>query len=136
MKKAIIAILLATLAITACKKEDPAAWIDNTRWQYDDRQPDYQGYPRIIYCHLTLRNGGGLSIGDRYNGPATSWHTQYDYRVKTYKYEGGEQGTLTLEGTNGETIGTTATASFTLNFDKTRMYLSTPKGTYTLTRNR
>ena len=128
MKKAIIAILLATLTLAACKKEDPAAWIENTHWYYQETRQDGYKYK----CNLTLRKGGSLSVWFK-NGYYASG--DFRYTITSYTYDGDKTGTVSLKGSN-QYAESTATASFTLTYDQKQMYLSTPHGTYTLTRNR
>ena len=55
IKKAIIAILLATLTLAACTKEDTTKWIDGTSWKYSYRNDE--GFKEE--CYLSLRNNGG-----------------------------------------------------------------------------
>ena len=132
MKKSIL-IALAALALlaTGCTKEDPAAWIDNTRWNYHETR--YDGY--TYNCGLTLRKGGELSISFK-NGYYASGN--YRYTVSSYKYDGDKTGTITLSTYPGAGAATTGSgsASFTLSYDQKQMNLNTPQGNYTLTRNR
>ena len=132
MKKSIL-LTLAALAIlaTGCKKEDPAAWIEGTYWQYQETR--YDGY--TYKCTLTLRKGGELSISFK-NGYYASGN--YRYTVSSYKYDGDKTGTITLSSYPGAGAATTGSgsASFTLSYDQKQMNLNTPQGNYTLTRNR
>ena len=127
MKKSIL-LALAALAIlaTGCKKEDPAAWIEGTYWQYQETR--YDGY--TYKCTLTLRKGGGLAVTFK-NGYYASG--DFRYSITSYTYDGDKSGTVELKGIN-QYANPTASASFTLNYDQKQMNLSTPHGYYTLTR--
>ena len=129
MKKAIL-IALAALAIlaTGCTKEDPAAWIEGTHWYYQETRQDGYKYK----CSLTLRKGGSLSVWFKNGYYAFG---DYQYTVTSYTYDGNKTGTVSLKGTN-QYADPTASASFTLTYDQKQMHLSTPHGTYTLTRDK
>jgi hypothetical protein len=129
MKKSIL-LALAALALlaTGCKKENPAAWIEGTHWHYQETRQDGYKYN----CGLTLRKGSELSITFK-NGYYASG--DYRYTVTAYTYDGDKSGTLTLRGLNYYAEAN-ATARFTLTYDQKQMHLSTPNGTYTLTRTK
>lgn len=127
MKKALIAIILAILTLAACTKDDdPAAFLDGTRWSYSYTE----NTGRKITCDLSLRkNGGGLVITDRYSSSQTGWSDRWEYHVKTYTYD-GTHGTISLQ--QGSSYTENGIATFTLNTPKTKMHLNCPIGSYTL----
>ena len=130
MKKPLPILAAAILMLASCtKEEDTTRWINGTHWRYNYTEST----GRNITCALTLKNDGTLTITDRYNGPATSWSDRWEYRVTSYTYDGDRSGTITLQGINYYATPN-ATARFTLNYDQKQMDLSTPNGTYTLTR--
>ena len=124
MKKAFIAILLATLTLAACTKEDTKKWIDGTSWRYHETRNDGYTYD----CSLTLRRGSELAISWK-NGYYASGN--YRYTINSYTYDGDKSGTISLGGASGS-----GSASFTLNYDQKKMNLSTPQGSYTLDRTK
>ena len=129
MKKSIL-LVLAALAIlaTSCTKEDPAAWIEGTQWHYQETRQDGYKYS----CALVLRKGGELVVRFR-NGYYASG--DYQYTVTSYTYDGDKSGTVKLKGANYY-AEPSASANFTLTYDQKQMHLSTPHGTYTLTRTK
>ena len=129
MKKAIIAILLATLTLAACTKEDTKKWIDGTSWKYSYRNDE--GFKEE--CHLSLRNNGGEA--SYYNGFPPSYgyaYTDLRYIVKSYTYDGDKSGTIKLRGTNY--YANDCTATFTLNYDQKKMSISCTDFSCTLER--
>ena len=127
MKKALFAILLATLTLAACTKDDPAAAIDGSRWAYSYTESSGRKYT----CNLTLKKGGGLVITDRYSSWQTEWNNRYEYSVKSYTFD-GTNGTINLQHANAYTQD--GTASFRVNDIHSKMYISTPNGSFTLDR--
>ena len=127
MKKlSLILAAAAMLLMTACTKDDSAAWINGTSWRYKETKPN--GYTYI--CNLSLRNGGELYISYE-NSYYASGH--YRYSVKSYTYDGDKSGTIELSGMNYYAEDH-ATATFTLNYNKEKMSISTPNGSYTMER--
>ena len=127
MKKALFAILMATLTLAACTKDDPAAAIDGSRWAYSYTESSGRKYT----CNLTLKKGGGLVITDRYSSWQTEWNNRYEYSVKSYTFN-GTNGTINLQHANAYTQD--GTASFRVNDIQSKMYISTPNGSFTLDR--
>ena len=129
MKK-IVLLAAIILTLAACTKEDSTKWIDGTRWEY--RYTESSG--RTKSCTLTLRQGGSLTITDKYSSWQTEWYDHYEYVVKSYSYDGDKTGTIQLQGANA--YSNNGTASFTLNYDQKKMSLSTPNGSYSLERTK
>lgn len=129
MKK-ILLIAAAILMLSSCTKDD-SKWIDGTSWRYSYTESS----GRVKTCSLTLRNGGNLTITDRYSSSQTAWSDKWEYQVKSYTYDGDKSGTIELRGVNYYAEDN-ATATFTLNYDQKKMSLSTPNGSYTLDRTK
>lgn len=129
MKKlALIAIAALTMLAACTKENDPAAAIDGSRWAYSYTESS----GRKITCNLSLReNGGELTITDRYSSHYTEWNDYWRYYIKSYTYD-GTNGTIELR--SGSAYTEDGTATFRLNDIQSKMYLSTPKGSYTLDR--
>lgn len=127
MKKLALIAFAAIMLLTACTKDDPAAAINGSRWAYSYTESS----GRKITCNLSLRNGGELTITDRYSSHYTEWNDRWRYYIKSYSYD-GTNGTIELRSVSAYTEDGTAT--FRLNDIKSKMYLSTPKGSYTLDR--
>lgn len=124
MKKALFAILLATITLAACTKDD-ATTLDGTSWYYSNT--DSGG--RKQTCSLSLRhNGGSLTVTDSH---PTLWNNRYEYSVKSYTFD-GTNGTINLQHANAYTQD--GTASFRVNDIQSKMYISTPNGYFTLDR--
>lgn len=130
MKKLLI-IAAAILTLAACTKEDATKWIDGTHWRYSYTESS----GRVKTCSLTLRNGGNLTITDRYSSSQTAWSDKWEYQVKSYTYDGDKSGTIELRGVNYYAEDN-ATANFTLNYNNEKMSISTPNGSYTLDRTK
>lgn len=130
MKKLLI-IAAAILTLAACTKEDTTKWIDGTQWRYSYTESS----GRVKTCSLTLRNGGNLTITDRYSSSQTAWSDKWEYQVKSYTYDGNKSGTIELRGVNYYAEDN-ATAKFTLNYNNEKMSISTPNGSYTLDRTK
>jgi len=128
MKKLLL-ILSAVLCLSACTK-DESKWIDGTRWRYSYTESS----GRVKTCSLTLRNGGNLTITDRYSSSQTAWSDKWEYQIKSYTYDGDKSGTIELRGANA--YSSDGSARFTLNYDQKKMSLSTPNGSYTLDRTK
>ena len=128
--KNLILLAAAVLLFAACTK-DESKWIDGTAWHY--KYTESSG--RVKTCDLTLRNGGNLTITDRYSSSQTEWSDRWEYQVKSYTYDGDKTGTIQLVGITYYAQDN-ATANFTLNYDQKKMSLSTPNGSYTLERTR
>jgi hypothetical protein len=129
MKKLLI-IAAAILTLAACTKEDSTKWIDGTQWRYSNTESS----GRVKICSLTLRNGGNLTITDRYSSSQTAWSDKWEYQIKSYTYDGDKSGTIELRGANA--YSSDGSARFTLNYDQKKMSLSTPNGSYTLDRTK
>lgn len=128
MKKLALIAFAAIMMLAACTKEnDPAAAIDGSRWAYSYTESS----GRKITCNLSLRQGGGLAITDRYSSWQTEWNNRWEWSIKSYTYD-GTNGTIKLKKGNAYTADGTAT--FRLNDIQSKMYLSTPQGSYTLDR--
>lgn len=128
MKKLALIAIAAIMLLAACTKEnDPAAAIDGSRWSYSYTESS----GRKITCNLTLRQGGGLAITDRYSSWQTEWNNRWEWSIKSYTYD-GTNGTINLRKNSAYTADGTAT--FRLNDIQSKMYLSTPEGSYTLDR--
>ena len=120
MKKlSLILAAAAMLLMTACTKEDSAAWINGTVWTYKLTDGTHK-----VNVSLSLRKNGELHITDQ---NSYYWNNNWIYIVRSYTYDGDKTGTISLGGSAGD-----GTATFTLNTPKTKMYLSCPKGSYTL----
>ena len=128
MKKlSLILAAAAMLLMTACTKDDSAAAIDGSRWAYSYTESSGRKYT----CNLTLKKGGGLVITDRYSSWQTEWNNRYEYSVKSYTFD-GTNGTINLQHANAYTQD--GTASFRVNDIQSKMYISTPNGSFTLDR--
>ena len=119
MKKALFAIIMATLTLAACTKDDSSKWIDGTSWYYKLTDGTHK-----VNVNLSLRKNGELHITDQ---NSYYWNNNWIYIVRSYTYDGDKTGTISLGGSAGD-----GTATFTLNTPHTKMYLSCPKGSYTL----
>lgn len=125
MKKlALIAIAAFTMLAACTKENDPAAAIDGSRWAYSYTESS----GRKITCNISLKKGGRIAITDRYSD---LWNDRWEWSIKSYTYD-GTSGTIELRKGNAYTENGTAT--FRLNDIQSKMYLSTPKGSYTLDR--
>lgn len=127
MKKLALIAFAAIMLLAACTKDDPAAAIDGSRWAYSYTESS----GRKITCNLTLKQGGNLVITDRYSSWQTEWNDRWEYSIKSYTYD-GTNGTINLR--KGNAYSEDGTATFKLNDIQSKMYLSTPEGSYTLDR--
>ena len=127
MKKLALIAFAAMMILTTCTKEDTAT-LDGTSWYCSNT--DSGGRKKT--CSLSLRhNGGGLTITDSYSSWQTSWNNKYEYTVKSYTFD-GTNGTIELRSGNAYTQDGTAT--FRVNDIQSKMYISTPNGSFTLDR--
>lgn len=128
MKKLALIVFAAIMLLAACTKEnDPTAAIDGSRWTYS--YTESSGRKRT--CNLRLGQGGELTITDCYSSHYTEWNDHWRYYIKSYTYD-GSNGTIELR--SGSAYTEDGTATFRLNDIQSKMYLSTPKGSYTLDR--
>ena len=129
MKKSLI-IAAAILTLAACTKEDSTKWIDGTQWKY--RQQNSEGYK--TECNLTLMNGSEVYY---YKGFPPSYgyaYTEYRYYITSYSYDGKNSGTIQLRGLNY--YASDGTATFTLNYDQSKLSISAPDFYCTLDRTK
>lgn len=124
MKKLALIAFAALTMLAACTKDDPAAAIDGSRWSYSHTESS----GRKKTCKLTLKKGSSLVITDSYSD---LWNDRWEYSISSYTYN-GHNGTIELRKGNAYTEDGTAT--FSLNDIQSKMYLSTPNGSYTLDR--
>lgn len=125
MKKLALIAFAAIILLAACTKEnDPAAAIDGSRWAYSYTESS----GRKITCNVSLKKGGGIAVTDRYSD---LWNDRWEWSIDSYTYD-GTNGTINLRGKGAYTEDGTAT--FRLNDIQSKMYLYTPKGSYTLER--
>lgn len=128
MKKlALIAIAALTMMAACTKENDPAAAIDGSRWAYSY----IESSGRKITCNVFLKEGGRIAITDRYSSHYTEWDDRWEWSINSYTYD-GTNGTINLRKGNAYTEDGTAT--FRLNDIQSKMYLSTPQGSYALER--
>ena len=124
MKKLALIAFAAMMILTACTKEEIPT-LDGTFWYCSNT--DSGGRTRT--CSLSLRkNGGELVITDRYSD---LWNDRWQYYVKSYTFD-GTNGTIELRSGNAYTQDGTAT--FRVNDIQSKMYISTPNGSFTLDR--
>ena len=130
MKKLAFIAIAALTMLAACTKDDSQS-LAGTYWHFSG---DDDG--RKQTCSLTLeKNSGTLTITDRYSSHYTEWSDRWEYRVTSYTYDGEKSGTLQLRGASSYAQDN-ATASFTLNYNQSKMSISTPHGYFTMERIR
>ena len=124
MKKLALIAFAAMIILTACTKEQTPT-LDGTSWYVS--KTDSGG--RKQTCSLSLRhNGGSLTVTDSH---PTLWNNRYEYTVKSYTFD-GTNGTIELR--SGSAYTQDGIATFRVNDIQSKMYISTPNGSFTLDR--
>lgn len=127
MKKLALIAFAAMMILTACTKEDTAT-LDGTFWHCSNTESS----GRTKTCSLSLRkNGGELVITDKYSSWQTEWNNRWQYNVKSYTFD-GINGTIEL--LSGSAYTQDGTSTFRVNDIQSKMYISTPNGSFTLDR--